>query len=386
MSQGTSSNIIIKKIIEEDVDDRQIAREFPWTSLSSKDKEALVSRISTWDDPKVNTLFRYVFNALDNYIATASGKIDFPLHTKALISAFSNPQFKNISDKLEKNCSDSLSGLRDQIKDSGADDVIRLWYQVSSAEFYNIKANKLSNDGRLQEAKSSYEVALKFYNQIQIQNATLAEKKQIVQQYIEQIESLISKNMQIGSIDSLRNERLELLEEVRHQTDSLKQITKEYKSLQTKIKEGEYAILQIKSDFIAANKDLKSLQEKIKNNESAIQFLVELPQLIMSPLWVEVVRLALDKGEIDEFTKKCIEVLRVSYPKDAIPLLMEIVVRTPTSIPLSNEAAQFGMENFSTLMEEAHSLEATDELQAAKKLIEAWNVFHTMSKSIGKMR
>jgi len=376
MYQITLSNIIIEEI-EKSANFQQVLQKFPWTALSPNDKSDLFRRVDAWgDDPKVKILLMYIVNA--------SAKIDIPSHTRALILAFSNSQFKEIKDNIETNCLKSLGELRDQTKDSGVDGVRR--YQFYLADFHSVKAQNLFDDGKFQEAKLHYQEALKIYNQIGGQDDTLADKKRIVQKYIEQIESQISENMQIGSADSLRNERLELLEEVRNQTGLLEQLTKEYKSLQTKTEEGGRAISQIKSDFTVANKKLKSIQEKIKENESAAQFLVALPQLTMSPLWVEVVRLALDKGEMDEFTKKCLEVLRVSYPKDTVPLLMEIAVRAPTSIPISIEAAQFGLEKFSALMKEAHSLETTDELHAAKKMVEAWDVFYSISRSIGETR
>lgn len=376
MTQATLSEIIIEGI-EKGANPRQILQKFPWTSLSPEDKSDLFRRVDVWrDDPKIQVLLRYVIDA--------SKGIDIPSRTKALILAFSNYQFKEIKDNIETNCLKSLGELLDQVKDSGADGVKR--YQFYLADFHNIKAQNLFDDGKFQEAKTRYQEALKIYNQIGEQDTTLTEKKRIVQKSIEQLERLISENMQIGSIDGLRNEQLELLEEVRNQTDLLEQLTKECNSLQKRKEDGEHAISQIKSEFAAASKKLKSLQEKIKMNESAAQFLVALPQLTMSPLWLEVVRLALDKGEMDEFTKKCLEVLRISYPKDALPLLAEIAVRAPTSIPMSVESAQFGLEKFSTLMEEAHSLESTDELQAARKLIEAWDAFYNISKSIGGTR
>jgi|GEM_PF-4108095 len=374
MTQATLSGEIIEEIEKGDTS-QQITQKFSWASLSFTDKEEIVRYISvSKDSDKVEKLLRYVHYS--------SKEVDIPICTRALISAFSNPLLKKMN--LEKICSSFLNKWGDQTKDSNPEGVIQ--YLFCLADFHGIQAKFSCDDGKLQQAKSSYQKALGTYNKIGIQDDTLTEKKRVVQKYIEQIESLISENMQIGSIDSLRNERLELLADVRNQKDLSEKIKKEYESLQTKIKEGEHVISQIKSEFATQNKKLKSLQEKIKVNESAVHFLVALPQLTMSPLWVEVIRLALDKGEIDEFTKKCIEALRASYPKYAIPLLVEIAVRTQTTIPISSEAAQFGLGKFSALMEEARSLEATDEIQAAKKLVEAWDVFYSISKSTGEDR
>src|SRR6185503_19652517 len=143
MSQATLSNIIIEKI-EKNVDLQQLALEFPWMSLSFSDKEDLFHRVDTWrDDPKVKALLRYIVSA---------SKDDITGSTKAYILAFSNPQFKEDRDRIEKACDKFLEELRDQIKDSDPEGVRR--YQFFLADFHGIKAGFLFDDGKLQQAKS----------------------------------------------------------------------------------------------------------------------------------------------------------------------------------------------------------------------------------------
>jgi hypothetical protein len=144
------------------------------------------------------------------------------------------------------------------------------------------------------------------------------------------------------------------------------EITQEDKKL-TGLNKQQSIILkdiQIKQNQLKAlTKIIEDKNNSISALEAGLQFLVILPQVAMAPVWIEVVRLALDKGQIDSLTIQALERLALSCPKEALPLLAEIGARCPDPFKVDTSQIQSAIANWFGLIAESRSLQKKDEIQ-----------------------
>lgn len=99
-----------------------------------------------------------------------------------------------------------------------------------------------------------------------------------------------------------------------------------------------------------------------------------LPQAATAPLWVEVVRLVLEQGEIDDLTQQALERLMIPFPQEAVPLWAEIAARSPSLSAVDVERFQAAQTHW-TAIARARRLRKSDVRAAAQALVKAWDGF-----------
>ena len=116
---------------------------------------------------------------------------------------------------------------------------------------------------------------------------------------------------------------------------------------------------------------LGEIRTQIHNHETALRFLEVLPRAAMGPLWVEVVRLALQQGEIDDLLQQAVERLSIRFPDDAATLMAEIAARSsnPFTIDISPPQAD-AVAQWLAAIAKARALKADNIGVAAQVLVE----------------
>jgi len=133
---------------------------------------------------------------------------------------------------------------------------------------------------------------------------------------------------------------------------------------------------RLESNLTERRSELADLKTQMREHEPALHFLMALPRAATAPLWAEVVRIALDQGEIDDLAYQALERLAFVCPTEALPLLAEIAARAPKPFRIPAEAFQQAAATWFAGIAEGRVLIEQDEVvAAAQRLVDAWSAF-----------
>lgn len=242
-------------------------------------------------------------------------------------------------------------------------------------------ARDREDTGNLERTLREYQSSIDYY-----QKAGAHDRAVRVQQEIEQIKARKEQQDKPLSIETLisRRGQLELdiadLEaqfiKIKEQTElTLKHLTE----LEQKKKTGQedWQSKQIELDNLKT--EIEQMREKYPYTRATLEFMIALPQMATAPLWVEILRMALQQGEIDDFSEQALERLSISHPQEAIPLLAEIAARAPEPFKIERQKAQAGIAQWFLLIAEARQeMKAEKYPQAAETMVKAWETFFAL--------
>lgn len=362
------------------VSPKQIAGRYSWASLSPQDRECLWEEAERQSaDPEGSPVLLYTI-----YRMVAN---EHPWdELRALALALQLPDAV-LSPSKKQDGLKRMSCVLDQLRDtlSGRDRAGIQQFRRYKADYCVLRAHLRVGSNEVPHAIQSYQEALTIYQQ-----DGLEERASRIRQEIARLKALGEKGQHLLPLDRLTSEQLRLREELTKINADLKtqqQLLSDVKANCEEAKRSRDSLLQEIHDKEAQLQRLNQecmkqqtlgqrLGEDIEKKQSALHFLVALPQAAMAPLWVEVVRLALDQGEIDELTRQALERLALDLPEDAVPFLAEIAARSPE--PFAVDAAEFQSKTTRglALMAKARQLkEKQQDLSAAAQvLVEAWDL------------
>ncbi len=360
---------------------QQVANRYSWHSLAVDDKEHLWNEAEKRSrDSKASADLLFALYRM----AQEKDRWD-ALRALGLIAL--RPDISRRQSIL-KTMQAELEGIRNSLSDTRPADVRR--YKQCEADFYCLNARLWIESDNFRAAIQSYEGALAIYEKYAEEKASWV-KGQIVY-----LESVQSRQQQLLPIELLQSERLRLQRVLEKFTTEIKRYQEALSVTQTQVEDLSHQkddlireSVKLAQDIdvqkstlrewqkrIATQKSTQDeLSERIRLQEACLHFLVALPQAAMAPLWVEVVRLALKQGEIDELARQALERLAPHFPQDAVPLLAEVAARSPEPFSVDVEKFQANATHWMALIAQARELEEQDLGAAARILVKAWDTF-----------
>jgi hypothetical protein len=342
---------------------------FHWSDLAVEDKEYLFDQYQNrWiEDKKGVELLQSVYRILGN---------DIPNKIKILQLVYvrrdtSPDTKKNLLDNIKK----ELENLRASSKDASL-------FNLYSGDYHLLIARSKEDSGNLERTLAEYQAAIGYYEKAGAKERIVQVKSEMERLKARKnqssnplpIEVLISQRSQLEAALAQREKDFT---QVKLQTQkALEYLTDLEKKQADEQKEWDSKQAELKS----IKAEVNTLQQKYPSIRTVLEFMLALPQAATAPLWVEVVRLALQQGEMDDFSKKALERLAIPHPQEAIPLLAEIAARAPEPFKIEKQRAQTGMTQWLLLIAQARQeIQSKKHLKAAETMVKAWEIFFTLS-------
>lgn len=359
----TLSQEIIAKV-DRGVPTKRIVSEYAWQDLPRLAQEDLFEeaerRSETTENPMPLLRALYGLTVKKDRWATL----------RVLTCVFHNTDVEKseaILDSMRK----QLRGIRDTLSDSNPGEVDR--YMQYLAEYYVLEAHREIDAGNLDKAIRSYESAL---SRFRGSNPPASDRIALVNQDLARLRAIQSRSQSLVPREALESRTLRLQQDLSKRAAELQNLRRDIEKGVTRrdsLREQCDTLKQEMEGYEEQTAKLTQLRADIVQHETALQFLTALPRVAMAPLWVEVVRLALAQGEIDVFTRSAIERLSVPHPEEALPLLVEIIARTPDSFDIDRETYEACTRHWMGKIAEARRLKEEKGVRdAAELLVVAW--------------
>ena len=377
-SVGTCQQIV--RQLAEKVPFEQVARKYSWASLSTKDKDCLWTeaerRIRTDASARslLSTIYRMITAAKEYHEDQLRAlALSIRLPSSVVPPARKQDTLRVMREVLER--------LRDTW--TGTDTAGLQRFQQYRADYHMLRAHVQLELGDTSHAIRSYQEALTICEQ-----DGLDERAAPIREEIAILQALEDRGQHLLPLDELKSEKLRIHEELvgvianletqQERLSNVERSCSEAKQAQDRLVQeidGKRARLQeLDQECSKQQAIVQELVNDVERHQAALRFLMTVRRAVMAPLWVEVVRRALDRGEIDEFTRQALERLAVDLPKEAVPLLTEIAARSPELFETDAQGFQTKMTQGLTLMARARHLEMQqDILGAAETMVEAWD-------------
>jgi len=355
-----------------------------WDSLSVQERSTLLEQANNWQEETSGyELLRLL------YAIAPKTEYRFRITTLTRVVIRKNvPVDKN---SLLKKVKSDLDTWRDALARSHDKKQIDL-YQTFNADYIWLCGYVYEENGEVNLARERYQAALAVYQNLGYQNG--------IQRATQKLDGLKNRKQDDASavpLEVLQDRRTILQADIARLTEDVNKTEQ-----QLGVKRNEIALEENKlesfkqqaskisaevqnnqDNLIKLSKEVQEYEKKISILEDGLQFLVILPQVAVAPLWIEVVRMALDKGQIDSFTIQALERLALNCPQEALPLLAEIAARSPEPFKVDTDRVQSGIAQWFGLIAEARSLQEKDEILSAKKMVDAWDTFFSMTGNSG---
>lgn len=381
MSKSTSLCQQIVQQLDRKVSWKTVASKYSWASLSLEDRECLWEEAEQRSiDPEGSGSLLYAIYSM----TMMTNKYPWDeLRALALILQLPDDVFPlpNKEDGLTR-----MSRVLDRIRGtlSGGDKPGIQRFMQYKADYCALRAHVLLKSEKTSHAAQSYKEALAIYQEYGLEERASQMRREIA--HLKAVE----KGQHLLPLDRLASERLRLqetLSKLRADVEAERQRLSDFQATLEKAQAERDSLTQEIEDKIARLQTLnpeyerslarvEELVKHVRRLKSALYFLTALPRAAMAPLWVEVVRLALDQGEIDELTRQALERLALDLPEDAVPLLAEIAARSPEPFAVDAKEFQSKTTRGLALMAKARQLkEKQQDLSAAAEvLVEAWDM------------
>lgn len=376
---GVADQIIAR--IDHGEDPQQLATQVTWGSIPPPERQKLFAeaqrRSSQTEKPDalIWALYRMATRAQEAWdslraLALLIRRPDFPLDRKQKALGVMRTELDKLAAKINQQDAPKIQQ-----------------YKLCEADYYALRGQvvlEAGSDDALSQAIECYSQARGLWERYhQIDQATWA------RQQVEALQGILDRQEALLPLDSLRDERstlLALIEDLNRQVEtsraamataeeSKKEKAAEVMRLGKQIESIQAELESEKSKLSERRQSITYLDAQIREREPALHFLMALSRAATAPLWVEVVRVALDQGEIDDFTRQALERLALVCPAEALPLLAEIAARAPEPFRLAPGVFEGALENWMAGIAQARVLMPTDLQAAARCLVDSWTTF-----------
>lgn len=386
--------IIIETIDRDRTSSDKLLRTYPWNNISTEDRNCLLKEAERriTDIEKPDELLRLLYRMT---------RVDSPWDAIRILAFYTQRPDTSSADK--NRLLDLIRRELDKRRDSlGAtanpQDIHK--YKSYEASYFGVKAKILIESKDYQGALQNYREALAICEEYHLQ-----ERATRLQSDIAVTEALLTGDFTILPPELLEVEELERLkklaalrEETAQQREQKIALELEISTMQREYEKLQRELAVIRPEIQLQNTELGNIKKAVRQEtqtlgemqtqihaqETGLQFLEVLPRAATGPLWVEVVRLALHQGEIDDLLRQAIERLSIRFPDDAASLMAEIAARSrnPFSIDISPPQAD-AVAQWLTAIAKARALKTEDIGVAAQVLVEAWDGLFLAMKGIG---
>lgn len=361
---------------------KAIAESYDWQILTTDERETLLGIANDLlNDPKGQNFTRTILQLTlkkDDWdfiraISLIMRRTDTSIEEKKIGLDYMGKTLEKIRENLSKE-PDSLNRY------------LQYWadYKVLSAKYHEDKGN-------LDLALNNYSEALDSYQKIGANKKIDEVKRQI-----EKINLWKENQAYLIPLTALQDERIRLNHEVEeiqnnlnHSSEVLKASGAEVNSLSEQKKNLEYEVEEKNQEITGINVRMDELIGEISKKEirirelgTALDFMVALPRLATGPLWVEVVRIAMNQGEIDDLAIQALERLSINGSKEAKRLLSEISARLPEGMNLDHIQFESELNRWFLGIAKANNKREEDPFLAAQTMTETWDSFLQYIESI----
>ena len=346
---------------------KNVPGQIRWENLNSEERDYLLEQAQNrWpDDNKgielLNAIYDISVNDTPNRI-----KLFQLLYVRRDTNA---DKKKQILGKLEK-----LLGI---LRNNGKAQQYNLYY----GDYHLLLAGDIKDSGNIERALLEYQSAIEFY-----EKAGEKERIREIEGEISNIKSLMEQSIKPLPIEILFSQKNQLeadLAQTRKQfmelNSQLQQAKIELSEIEKKRVLEEKSRKKIHVEIVTLQSEIEQLNKQYPSARAIFEFMVALPKAAVAPLWVEVLHLALQQGEMDEFSIQALERLAIPHPDEAIPLLAEIAARAPEPFGVEPQKAQIGITQWFLLIAKARQeILEKEHLKAADTLVKAWETFFTL--------
>jgi len=361
--------------VDQGVSARKIGSKYAWDDLSPVAQAELLEeaerRDKTSEDPL--PLLRTLYVLTDRQDPWAAMRV--------LFASYSTVEGKreDILDSMRK----KLRKIRDSLRHEEASKYLRY-----EAEYYVLKAHTEIDAGNLDGAIGFYREALKSYEKaLDEGDASSSDRIALVEGDIRRLRAIQSRNQQLIPEGELESRNLQLQQEIIRRAKELEAIRNDIENEVARRDRMRKRCNELKQEvegYEEQERKLNLLTQQVRQHEAGLQFLMALPQAAMAPLWVEVVRIALEQGEIDPLVHQAVDRLAPQFPEEALPLLAEIVARSPGSLSIAQDRYLAYTRHWMGKIAEARRLKEEKGTRAAAEiLVEAWDAyFHALGDDV----
>ena len=360
-----------------------IRSQYAWDMLSTQEREILMeeaeAQLTNPEGEKLILALLYLTFKVDDWNFLRA--LAYYLLRKDIKTEMKRKALKQMGEVLEK--------ISKTIGEDCIQDIER--YKQYRADYRILFAKVQEEDRNLEQALQNYQVAKGLY-----QDCGSVDKVEETERQIVKINGWITKKASLIPLEALKDEYLQLEEEINVLGLRQQEMDQEYESarrdhriLSDDIQQLELVTLELTKENQYKNDSSKKLNSEIEQKENRLgeldagfEFLMALPCLATAPLWVEVVSLALKQGEIDELTILAMKRLTANGSLEAFPLLAEIVARMPETLKIDPITFEKEGKHWLTGIAKARSLQESDRFLAAQIMTDAWETFFNLREKV----
>lgn len=370
----------IVEMVDQGVLPKQVAEKIPWDTLTVEEREQVFTEAeSRILEPNANQLLEAMYHL------TLEQPWDLLRVLTLYVRCKSSPYGRKVS---------ALGIMRkklDQLRDSfigevGRDTAQIKRYKHAEADYYALYGIVQCEENKIDDALRNLIAAQSRYDELGAQD-----RSAIIREKIAALREALEKNNTLMPVQALLDEREALKNEISQFTQKrdvlrdevnrlqneielaaarLNQLETSSQEINLRVKQAEQEEARLAACCSAIQARIKDLHHQADTAEAGLRFLLSLQRAASAPLWVEVVRLALQQGEWDELTVRALERLYLSYPEEAGPLLAEIVARSADAS--IDESIYSALDGFALIAKA--SLEPDTNLEfKARCLLDGWN-------------
>lgn len=286
----------ILEALEARVPEPKIAEKYLWPALPLIDRENLLAQMEA-EGPRSKELLRVVaclaLNGPDcdpwdeiRILSLGIQHMGWPSQRKERAL----DRMKQVLDEVEKDISAESPEQRERLT-------------RHQANYWSFHAQWALDENHLDEAIHDYHQVLNLYHNL---NERQAEKQ--VREQLLILETIKQNSVPGFSLGEVESERFRLIKEVAKLSNQSRLKTADLERLDIILREREDRCneLQQQADI---------LSEQINRNTLILEFLLALARQATAPLWVEVLKVVLRQGEIDDFTIQAVHRLIPHLPE-----------------------------------------------------------------------
>ncbi len=288
-----------------------------WKALPENEKTVLFAQLEKIkDEPVVNSAFQFLYQVMNS-----EGRLRI-LALGVQSRQYSIEQKRKFLEKFGEI-------LKGEYSSSVENEQLRCFW----ADLKALEARIEEEAGNLNTAiKLGKEAAREYHECGAVQRA------KVLMSSVNEWEKWLQERRFVVSIEQLRDERVRLSQELgefqqRTQAEILKrqneleQLMQQKETLEQEVKCLCEQIDQIKDQIQEQQQRLQKLNKLIAEYQPVAGFLQHASKLTEAPLWVEIIRLANQQGEIDDLTLMALERLANAFPQQGLSLLQETLAR-----------------------------------------------------------
>jgi hypothetical protein len=377
------SDEILKKIDSARYRAKDLAREYDWDAFDKENQLRLLKEAKrrATDSTASDELPRLIYK-----LSSDSGDYWVALQILGCIAIKPNSPSAQTNGILK-----TMRSYLDKFAESVRDELEAERYGFLQAQYRELFGKARMDQGDLQTALEYYKNALADYQEMEFAQGIQRVQKTLslldgVMELVpaEALEDATSaKRAELSELSQqvarLQSEHRSLIKALDSQQEAIASLQATRSELASEIERERMTKTAVQKALREEKHALVELQRQFAEAKVSLEFLLTLSQANTAPLWVEVLKLALEQGEIDELAVQALERLAVNTSTDVLPVIVEIAARLPEPFALNADSVEETGAKWLALIAEAKSAWHQEDVERATSLmVDAWDTFLRM--------